>query len=67
MLNLGIADDGLFLRTVAIETTVGSPLRSECGFDVAVQEYPFAHDEGARWVCAKGGDGMVGVVVVEAG
>ena len=33
---LGIADDGLLLRTVSVETSIGSPLGSECGFDVAV-------------------------------
>ena len=63
---LRIAENSLFLRTVAVETSIRSPLRSEGRFYVAVKKYTFAHDKGTRRVSAKSGDGMVGVVVIES-
>ena len=63
---LGVSDDGLFLRAVTVEAPVGCPLRTECGFDVTMEENALTHDESSRRIGAKSGDGMVGIVVVEA-
>ena len=64
---LGVPNDGFSLRAIAKESTVRTSLRTEHGLHVAVEEYALAHNEGSRWVGAKSGYGVVGVVVVETG
>ena len=64
---LRIAKNSLFLRTVAVETSIRSPLRPKSGFDVAVKKDSFTHDKSTGWIGAKSGDGMVGIVVIKAG
>jgi len=62
----GGAFEVVALRAVSEESAIGAADGPVGGFDVAVEEGPFAHVDGAGRVGAEGADDVVGVVVVEA-
>jgi len=62
----GSALEVVALRGVAEESAVGAADGAVGGFDVGMEKGAFAHVDGAGGIGAKGGDDVVGVVIVEA-
>ena len=54
------------LGFVAVKSSIGSSHRTIGSFHVGVKEHPFGHVDCPTFICSKGRDGMVGVVVIKS-
>lgn len=63
---LGTAFEVPFGGVEAVEAAVGAANGSIGGFDVTVEENPFAHVDSSGGVGAEGGDGVVSIAVIKA-